>query len=140
MFTDPFALTEITLFYHDISSSGLKRKSYGTIEDWTSRVPVAKSSGRKSRSSVPAPSSTTAISTFRTTGSSSVVAVTMNNVAKAKKACKSSQPPRADEDVFEDESAEREAALSSPIKGPDRRGNVVGHISSSEVFLTVVFL
>jgi hypothetical protein len=135
--------TETTLFYHDISSSEFKKASYGPAKVSVSHVPVAKPSSRKSTLVPTVASSTTAIPVFRTTGSSSTIAVTVNDVAKAKKSSKSRQPLRSglglrDDEAFEDESAEREAALSSPIKGADRPAIVVGHLSSSAVILIVV--
>jgi hypothetical protein len=152
MFSNLFTVTETTLLYHDISTFGIKKTSYGTVEDWGSHVPVARPSSRKPTPvpTVPVGSSTTAVPTFRTTGNSSTIAVTVNDVAKAKKSTKSSksskssQPLRSgiglkDDSIFEDESAEREAAHLSPLKGVDRLANAVRHISSSALFLTVVF-
>lgn len=142
MSTNLFILT--TLFYHDVSSSRFKKTSNGASLDLYSHVPGAMPSSRKPTPAPSVASSMTTVSASRTTSDSSVIAVTVNDAAKSKKSTKCSQPPRSgwglreDETVFEDESAERDAAHSSPLKGTDRLANAVGHISSSAIFLTRV--
>lgn len=119
-------LNESTLFYLNLSAT--KTSEVGKIQNWTAQVAKA----NKFNSKVPHPStgtqavtssSTTAVR--RTTTSSSAVVtravpITKPLKKKAKLEPKAVTNSAAFLDEPEDESAEREAALSSPIKGNQR--------------------
>jgi hypothetical protein len=114
-------LNESTLFYFDLSTP--KTSQAGKVIDWTADVAKA-NKGLKSK--VPDPStatSTTFIPTDRTTTSSSAV---VSQGAFTTKKKKPKLEPKAENMTFstllidEDESAERDAALNSPIKGKKR--------------------
>ena len=109
-------LNESTLFYFDLSTP--KTSNRGKIQTWTDQVASA-----NKRFKVPAPdtaTSSTAIRTDRTTSTSS--AVVAHAAPTSKKNAKLEQGGVKSFSAFldEDESAERDAALTSPIKGKKR--------------------
>jgi hypothetical protein len=117
-------LNESTLFYVNLSAT--KTSEVGKIQNWTAQVAKA------NKSKVPHPgtvtqaftsSSTTAVR--RTTTSSSAVVTQAVPITKPLKKRTKFEPKAVTNlaaflDEPEDESAEREAALSSPIKGNQR--------------------
>ena len=118
-------LNESTLFYVNLSAT--KTSAVGKIQSWTAQVAKA----NKSESKVPYPStgtqasSTTAV--HRTTTSSNAVVTQAVLITKPLKKKAKLEPKAVTNsaasaflDEPEDESAEREAALSSPIKGNRR--------------------
>lgn len=111
-------LNEITLFYSSLSTT--KTSQTGKIQNWTAQVAKA-----NKKSKVPAPSQGTAPSTtvVRTTTTSSAV-VSQTAPTSKKKAKPESQAGAVklgySEFLDEDESVERNAALTSPIKGRKR--------------------
>ena len=111
-------LNELTLFYFDLSAPKTSRT--GKVQSWTAQVAKA---NKKSKVSDPSTTtSTTLVRSDRTTTSSS--AVVSQSASTTKK--KTKVEPEADNSSFsafsldEDESAERDAALNSPIKGNKR--------------------
>jgi hypothetical protein len=111
-------LNESTLFYFDLSAS--KTRQTGIIQDWTAQVAKA---NKNLKSKVSAPGTATSSTVVRTTTSSSVVvsqaaATALTTKKKAKLEPKAVSKVSAFLD--EDESAERDAALTSPIKGKKR--------------------
>ena len=124
-------LNESTLFYLDLSAS--KTNEVGKIHDWTAQVaeanlPVNKNS--KAPVGTGTATSTTAFRVERTTTSSSAV---VTQAVPTKKKAKS-KPVTVDLAVSaflddEDETAERDAARTSPIKGRQRLTSKVRHYS-----------
>ena len=126
-------LTEATLFYRNLSLTLQERpKPSGTIKNWASNVataPTTKAKGTSSRTSSTAVASSTATS------------------GKTSAATTKIQPPKRHVNVDldstdhvswtmggfddDDEAEEREAALSSPIKGNTRVTSAVNIILSS---------
>jgi hypothetical protein len=117
-------LNESTLFYFDLShsASASNISKTGKIETWTDQVAKA---NKKSKVRYPTAtgSSTTAVRTDRNTTSSHAI-VTLAVPTTKKKAEPKLEAVNSSVSVFldepEDESAEREAALTSPIKGKKR--------------------
>lgn len=111
-------LNESTLFYLDLSAS--KTNQTGKIQSWTAQV--AKANKKSTGASGPrTATSSTYIRTDRTTASSSAVVTQAAPTTKKKdklehEAVKSAVSAFLDED----ESAERDAARTSPIKGKKR--------------------
>jgi hypothetical protein len=111
-------LNELTLFYFDLSAS--KTSQTGKIQSWTAQVAKA-----NKKSKEPGPPSTatgtgTTASAFRTTASSSAV---VSQAAPTKKKAKHEREAvisAVSAFLDEDESAERDAAHNSPIKGKKR--------------------
>lgn len=119
-------LNETTLFYLNLSATAPNTStSFNKIKNWTSQV--AKTSSSRSNSIyVPSGSSksSTLVPSKRTTSSSSaVVSKTQAHAQPEKKKMKLDN-----HDLTEDEKFEREAALSSPIKGKQRLNSKVCHI------------
>lgn len=116
-------LNESTLFYLDLSAS--KASQAGKVHNWTSEVAKA-----NKNSKVPGPgtaTSTTVISSSRTgrnrTTALSSAVVTVTQAAPTQKRAKLEPVAAASVSAFlddEDETAERHAALTSPIKGKQR--------------------
>jgi hypothetical protein len=115
-------LNELTLFYFDLSAS--KTSQTGKIRSWTAQVAKA---NKKSKEPVPPSTATgtsataSAIRTNRTTTSSSAV-VSQAAPTTKKKAKHEREAVNSAVSAFldEDESAERDAAHNSPIKGKKR--------------------
>jgi hypothetical protein len=74
-------------------------------------------------------SSTTAVSAHRTTFTSNAVVIPTKSDVQRRKQAKTEPPPNNTTFLEEDEGVEREAALSSPIKGGQRLSNEVCHCS-----------
>ena len=112
-------LNELTLFYFNLSVS--KTSQIGKIQSWTAQVAKA---NRKSK--VPDPTATTATSTTAvctdrtTTSSSAVVAQAAPTTKRKAKLEPGAVNSAVSAFIDEDESAEREAAITSPIKGKKR--------------------
>jgi hypothetical protein len=110
-------LNDLTLFYFDLSAPETSRTE--KIQTWTDQVAKA-----NKKSKVPdrgTATSTTVIRTDRTTTSSSAVVAHAGLTIK-KKAKLEPEAGNVAVSAFldEDESAERDAALTSPIKGKKR--------------------
>jgi hypothetical protein len=118
-------LNETTLFYLDLS--GPKTSKAGKIQNWTAQVAKANAKPKVSRPSTV--TSTTAVSAIRTTTSSSAVIAVPTTKPLKKKAKLDPEETNSATPAFldEDESAERDAALSSPIKGNQRLTSKVCH-------------
>ena len=112
-------LNESTLFYLNLSAT--KTNEVGKIHTWTAQVAKAnqKTKSEVQRSGIA--TSTTAVSIRTTTSSSAVVTAPTFKPSK-KKAKLEPEAVNLTVSAFleEDESAERDAALSSPIKGKQR--------------------
>jgi hypothetical protein len=110
-------LNELTLFYSDLSAPKTSRTE--KVQNWTAQVAKA---NKKSKvvpdAGTATATTTTAVHTNRTTTSSSAVVVHAGLTTKKK----AKLEPEAGNSAFldEDESAERDAALTSPIKGKKR--------------------
>ena len=107
-------LNESTLFYFDLSAS--KTSETGKIELWTDQVHKA-----NKKFNILNPKTATSTTAIRTTTSSRAVVAQAAPTIKKKAEVK----PEADNSAFasfldEDENAERDAALNSPIKGGKR--------------------
>ena len=106
-------LNELTLFYFNLSAT--KTSQTGKIQNWTDQVAKA---NKKSKVAPSTATSVTSATVVRTTASSSVaIAPTTKKKAKI-------NPGAVNLGVSaildEDESVERHAALTSPIKGKKR--------------------
>ena len=77
-------------------------------------------------------SSTTAVSARRTTFTSNAVVIPTKSDVQHRKQAKTEPPPNT-AFLEEDEGVEREAALSSPIKGGQRLSNEVRHVFRAEI-------
>jgi hypothetical protein len=110
-------LNELTLFYFDLSAPKTSRAE--KIQSWTAQV--AKANKNSKVPNLGTATSTTAIHTDRTTTSSSAI-VAYTGLTTKKKAKLEPEAVSNSAAVFldEDESAERDAALTSPIKGKKR--------------------
>jgi hypothetical protein len=124
-----FLLDDITLLYHDLSSSFIQTsKQSGAVKNWRSLVANQAS---KSRCDGPGSlaetarmaTSTTVQSTERTTASSSVALI---KTGKSNDVTRTTSVLRGFND--EDETEEREHALSSPIKGNKQLNSAVHSI------------
>ena len=113
-------LNESTLFYFDLSTP--KTSQAGKVIDWTADVTKANKGLKSKVPDLSTATSTTFVRTDRTTTSSNAV-VSQGAFTTKKKA---KLEPKAENLTFstllidEDESAERDAALNSPIKGKKR--------------------
>lgn len=121
-------LNESTLFYVNLSAT--KTSGVGKIQNWTAQVTKANKSKVPHPGTAVTSSSTTAI--CRTTTSSSAVITQSVPITKPlKKSLRAKHEPKevtnsaAFLDEPENESGEREAALSSPIKGNQRLSSKV---------------
>jgi hypothetical protein len=112
-------LNELTLFYFDLSASKTSRT--GKIQSWTAQVAKA-----NKKSKVPASGTATSATAIRTTASSSAVVAQAAPTTKKKAKLEPEPDNSASAFLDEDESAEREAALASPIKGRKRLTTKVG--------------
>lgn len=116
-------LTETALFYHDFSSVNTNKVTFGTFRNWASAVPANPSSERSRVSRRPV-SSRTAVSrggSRSTVPSSNTISVSVTELPKKKMASASASCRKEGAmDVFNDESLERAAAISSPVKGAKR--------------------
>ena len=111
-------LNELTLFYFDLSAPKTSRT--GKVQSWTAQVAKA-----NKKSKVPVPSTTTSTTLVRsdriTTSSSAVVSQSVSTTKKkAKRELEAENISFSAFSLDEDESAERDAALNSPIKGKKR--------------------
>jgi hypothetical protein len=123
-------LNESTLFYLNLSAT--KTSKTGKVENWTVEVAKATKDDKPkvSRPSAVTGTSTTVVSAIRRTTTSSSAVVTVPTVPtttkplkkKAKLEPKAVTVTNSAVATFldEDESVERDAALSSPIKGNQR--------------------
>ena len=109
-------LNELTLFYFDLSASKTSQTQAGKIQTWTDQVAKA-----NNKSKVSALSTATSSTAIRTTASSSAV-VSQAASTTQKKAKLDSGAVKVSISAFldEDESPERDAAITSPIKGKKR--------------------
>jgi hypothetical protein len=110
-------LNQLTLFHFDLSAP--KTNHTGKIQTWTDQVAKA-----NKKFKIPKPgtaTSSTAIRTDRTTASTNVsVARAAPPTKKKAKLEPEAVYSRGSAFIDEDESAERDAALNSPIKGKKR--------------------
>jgi hypothetical protein len=116
-------LNELTLFYVDLSAS--KTSQTGKIQNWTAQVAKA---NKKLKVAPSTATSTTAIATNRTTTSSrAIVAQTAPTTKKVETEPETEPGLNLAVSAFldDDESVERDAALTSPIKGKKRLSNKV---------------
>jgi hypothetical protein len=127
-------LNETTLFYLNLSTTAPDTSNtYNAIKKWTSHV--AKTN-RSSKSSGSASISTLVPSKRTTSSSSAVVSKTRSQPEKKKIKLDNQDVATSTMILEEDEAVEREAALSSPIKGKKRLNNKVCRISHRDGVLT----
>ena len=118
--SESLILNETTLFYLNLSTTATNSSnSFNKIKDWTSHVSKTSHSTKPSSVHMASAKSSTLVPTKRTTSSSSaiVVAKTHDAQPKTKKVKLENYNLATVEFLGEDEAVEREAALSSPIKG-----------------------
>jgi hypothetical protein len=111
-------LNESTLFYLNLSTT--KTSKTGKVRNWTAQVAKA---NKDDKSKAPRSTVTSTTLVHRTTTSSSaVVSAPTTKPLKKKAKLERKAVPDSPGSAFldEDESAERDAALSSPLKGNQR--------------------
>ena len=131
LFDDYLILNELTLFYFNFSATA-ETNEVEKIENWTAHVEKAnknKKTNVKKGPSFRTATSTTAIRTT-TTSAAVVTAPTAKPLKKVKLGPKA-DGPTVSAFLEEDESAERDAAISSPIKGKKRLSSKVRRTNSA---------
>lgn len=122
-------LNETTLFYLNLSMTATTASnSFSKVKNWTSHV--AKASHRTKPNSAHAGSSkSSSVPSKRTTSSTSALVVT-HPQPERKKIKLDNHNLTTSGFLEEDEAVEREAAISSPVKGGQRLNSKVCHVSN----------
>jgi hypothetical protein len=132
-------LNETTLFYLNLSTTAPDISSeFNTIKSWTTRVARVAEKNQSSNNVVPSgsPSIMTLVPSKRTTPSSSAVVSKTHAQPEKKKIKLDNRDFTTSMVLGEDEAGEREAAISSPIKGNQRINSKVCRMSHHDRMLT----
>jgi hypothetical protein len=120
LFDDYLILNELTLFYFNLSAT--ETNEVGKIQNWTARVEKA---NKNKKINVPGLRTATSTTAIRTTTSSAAVVTASAPTTKNTKLGPAGARPSAVFVLEEDESAERGAAITSPVKGNKRLSSKV---------------
>jgi hypothetical protein len=132
-------LNETTLFYLNLSTiTNTTNSSFNKVKNWTSHVAKARHITRPSSAHVG--SSKSSVPSKRTTSSTSAIVKTDSTLLQPeRKKIKLDNHDLTTSGFLEDEddeTIEREAAISSPVKGNQRLNSKVCHISHHDQILT----
>lgn len=125
-------LDETTLFYHNLRFSKSVKTGAGVIQDWATNLPPPSASSISSSSGSSTTTTSTIRSKFRTTTSGNTVAAAKKIQVPSKRKIINESDNDSNEEygaiIDEDEVVEREAAMSSPIKGRKKLSSDVSNI------------
>lgn len=139
-------LDETTLFYYNLRTKATVKDKVGLVKNWAAKLPLPNKPAPRSSASTSEKSKGSNHSgppNSRTTTSSTAIVIAKETLRVPSKRKAPVDELSTDEDdnqyggfVDEDEEVEREAAMSSPIKGKQRLTSTVCSFKYSFLFLT----